>query len=557
MKFCFCAIWICLCGVAAATGILDSTGILLCEDARFKTVGMPMEYAKVWGNVKVTKGCDFIPKELWVDKNRISAFEERREAEWKSWGYVAREGTIHPKHSFVKWTQQSKYWDRHRDWFGLTPNGVRGVVMPGFPSWISKSSKMCVSNEEIVDERIAEWVRAGKPQCLACGENDGYVGYCRCVKCRALDADRLGEPFMATKTDRYLNFWNRVAAKASKLRSDVKVAVHLYGRYYEPPRREKVEYPDNIRFSFVAKYQDENPVATIAGWKRAGLREFFLRPNYLCNRSVFPIGREKFIWRVHRDMLEAGSLGDYFDTTLGVPATEFETYVAVRLCADPWAKFEDLEKDWCDRFGAAAPTVKAYFTRVRARCDREWPRMLAFFKSENIEFLDDSQFSCYYHKLHTVAELEEDERFLSDYDVSLLTGESKRRFEALKLCARHYVLTRRAISSGSVEDRQALLDYRIAHGFVLSQNWLAHYTKGEFLLWDCTPMRVCRALTGISRFVDILESEALDVKDEKAYISSCECLTAKFLKESKVGEYVFEKMPLTCRYPNFRMSQHD
>jgi hypothetical protein len=210
--------------------------------------------------------------------------------------------------------------------------------------------------------RIESWIKEGKPECLKLGETDGLWGFCRCEGCRALDADKPGEPFLSTKTDRYLNFWNRVTDAARKLRSDVKVTVHLYNRFYDPPRREKVLHPDNMMFSFVTKYEDSDPVSTIREWKRAGMKHFFHRPNYLCNRSVFPMARERFIWETHRNLLKEGALGAYYDASRGVPATFFDVYVAQRLCVNPNVTFSEIESDWCARFGAAADTVKQYMS---------------------------------------------------------------------------------------------------------------------------------------------------------------------------------------------------
>ena len=447
-----------------------------------------------------------IPRELWIDAAEAKRLSEERQQAWKALGYEPR-GTIHPGHSFSRWPEL--FWDSHREWFGLLPNGKRGVELEGYPSWMRKLSKMCVSNEEIVDRKISDWVAAGCPEGLSCGENDGLFGFCRCVNCRKLDADRAGEPFLANKTDRYLNFWNRVVAKARRLRPDVKVAVHLYSRYYDPPRRERVEYPDNIVFSFVAKYQDPDPVATIEAWKRAGLRHFFLRPNYLCNRSPFPIGRERFIWRIHRQMLEAGSLGDCFDSTLGIPATEFDHYTALRICVDPDLAFGQIEHDWCARYGAAAKTVEAYYARIRARCDREWPKLLAYLKAEGIEFLDDSHFSRYYYRLHTEEELQSDLDLLEGFDARMLSGSERKRFDDLKVNARHYILCRRAVGTESESDKKALVDYRIAHKASLGTPWKSYWNKGEYWLWNPDPAKAAYERTGIVKVVEAIEDGVL------------------------------------------------
>lgn len=486
---------------------LSVLGIVGCdpEGSAEERTNYTTTYASIssYGGTQATTGSKLIPEALWVDAKEAKEWSERRKAEWDALGYEVK-GTIHPGHAFSRWVK--RYWNSHREFFGLLPNGQRGAEIEGMPKWLRSGSKMCVSNEEIVDRLIADWVKEGKPENLRCGEMDCLFGYCRCGNCRALDADRPGERFLATKTDRYVNFWNRVAAKARALRPDVKVSVHLYGRYYEPPRREKVLYPDNMVFSFVAKFQDPDPVATIRAWQRAGLKNFFFRPNYLCNRSCFPIGREKFIWRQHRDLLAVGSLGDCFDSTCGVPATDFDHYTAVRLCADPNCTFDEIECGWCSRFGAAAETVKAYYARIRERCDRGFAKLLAQLKAEDTEFLDDSHFSRHYFKFHTVADLEGDLRILESFDAAKLDGESKRRFEDLKINARHYIVARRAHETESAADLKALLDYRIAHKASLGMPWKAYWNKGEFWLWNKDPAKRRYEDTGIVRVVEEMEN---------------------------------------------------
>ena len=488
----------CVCALllAAAVGCGDPAA----DDLR---TNYTMTYAAIPGFIRVrpTAGDKRIPESLWVGKDEAEAIMARRRTEAEALGY--RERSFSLDHAFRRWVR--RFWDTHREYFGLLPNGRRGVEVEGLPDWIKDGSKICVSNEDVVRRVIVDWVNGGKQEILNCCEMDCLFGYCRCEKCRALDADRPGERFLATKTDRYVNFWNRIADGARKLRPDVQIAVHLYGRYYDPPRRERILHPDNMIFSFVAKYQDPDPIATLEGWKKAGLRHFYYRPNYLCNLSVFPIGREKFIWRMHRRMLAAGSLGDVYDVAGGVPATDFDLYTALRLCCDPNLTFREIEGEWCARFGAAAETVKAYQTRLRERCDRAFEKLLAELKATDTEFLDDSHFSCHYHRFHSVRDLEGDLAFLERFDASGLDGEAKRRFDDLKVNARHYILTKRACETESEEDKRTLLDYRIAHKSSLGTQWRGCWNRGEYWLWDRSPERRRYVETGIVRVVEAIE----------------------------------------------------
>ena len=340
----------------------------------------------IGGSMRATTNATDIPAGLRYTEQEARAIAERRMAERRELGFE-RKVPYHAGHYFGSWTK-GRRWEKHSDFFGLTPYGTRGVEMgTDFPPWMRSLSKMCVSNEDVVDERIAVWKRGGMPKLLVCGENDGLVGFCRCAKCRALDADLPGESFLSHKTDRYVHFWNRVAEKARVLRPDVTVCVHAYSLMRHPPRRTRVKYPDNIIFSYVPSYHDADPAAEIVEWKKMGMKYFFNRPNYLCNRSVFPIAREKYIHEKHMALRRLGSTGDSFDNTEGVAAMGFEVYTALRIAVDPDVSFREIEEGWYQRHGAASGIVRKYHERLRERCDRNWGALLVWLKKNDIEFL--------------------------------------------------------------------------------------------------------------------------------------------------------------------------
>ena len=91
------------------------------------------------------------------------------------------------------------------------------------------------------------------------------------------------------------HFWNRIAEKAVKLRPDVQLVTYVYSYYRYPPRREKVEYPDNLLFGMVPQMFEDNRKMFEAWWK-AGARQVFLRPNDLCAGMPFTRGLERLIY---------------------------------------------------------------------------------------------------------------------------------------------------------------------------------------------------------------------------------------------------------------------
>lgn len=445
-----------------------------------------------------------LPFALRHTAEEARAIAERRSADWRALGYEPCQ-PYRSGHYFREWTK-GYIWENRRDLFGLTPYGSRGIGKKGMPDWLGALSKVCVSNEGVVDMRIALWKRDGMPQLLIAGENDGFLGFCRCEGCRALDADLPGEPFLKNKTDRYLNLWNRICAKARQLRPDVQVCVYAYSLLRHPPRRERVAFPENMIVSYVPTYHDGFPEKAVMDWKGAGLRYFYNRPNFLCNQTVFPIGREKYIYEVDRMLRRLGSLGSCYDATHGVASTGFEVYAAVRICSDPDVPFEEIERGWCSRFGLAAKTVQGYYSRVRERCDRRWKRLLTVLASHGIEFLDDSHFSRCYHLLHTEEELERDLCCLESFDDTVLSGEEGRRFADLKLAARHFVLTRKAFKSRATVDKERLIAFRSEWRDRLGFAWAAHWNKGEASLWGSPGFRRFYSDLGIASFVEEFEN---------------------------------------------------
>lgn len=455
-----------------------------------------------WG-MRATEKSSVLPEGLRHTKAQAAAISAKRKAEWAALGYVTNR-PYHSGHYFSRWRKRSVY-KQHPEYFGLTPYGTRGVEMGDvFPPFLRYCSKVCVSNEGVVDQRIADWRKDGCPWLLIAGETDGLLGFCRCEKCRALDADLPGEPFHRNKTDRYLDFWNRIAAKARAIRPDVKVSVFLYSAMRHPPRRVRVAHPDNMIFSYVPSFLDADPAAEVAEWKSKGMKHFYMRPNFLCNRSVFPIAREKYIHGMHRIFHEAGGKGDYFDGSRGTASMEFEFYTAARLCIDPEVPFSVIENEWYAKYGEAAGIVRRYHERLRERCDRRWAELLAWFRENDIDFLDDSGISRCYYRLHEVEDLEGDLALLEGFDASGLSGEAKNRFEDLKLCAQHYIITRKTLATRTEEDKKKLIDFRVKHRDRIGTSWSGQWLKGEVALWG-TPERKAYMNLGIASYVERFE----------------------------------------------------
>ena len=335
-------------------------------------------------------------------------------------------------HSFTKW--QDMYLKDHPEYFGVNPYGRRGVEGAR-----SRTAKLCLSNDACIDQIIANWKAAHTNQFLNVCPNDGTPGYCHCAKCRALDVRFPGESFYANMADRYLNFWNRVTARAMEVRPDVKVVTYIYSYYRHPPRRERIEHPDNMLFGIVPTFRDDYRAELLA-WKAAGMKAntFFLRPNFTAYRGAFPRGQERAIYDCYHLYLENGSFGFDYDGSWA-PVMAFDYYVIMRQLSHPDYSFERIEDEFCSQYGACAAAAKAYYARLRERGDRARAAIRERMDAQKNDVLDDSLLSSFAVDGHTEKDLRDDLAFLEGVDASALAGAAKARWERLKAEARGYI----------------------------------------------------------------------------------------------------------------------
>ena len=399
-------------------------------------------------------------------------------------------------HAFTKW--QPRFRETHPEYLALDEKGNR-VQSPTYDAWI----KLCISNEAVVDQIIADWQAAGCPHYINVCENDG-AGFCRCENCLRLDADRPGEDFLATKTDRYLNFYNRVTKKAIAIRPDVQVCAYLYAFYRHPPRRERIEYPDNMVFGMVPSLADDID-AFFTSWQAVGLKQFFFRPNFHTSLGNLPRGVEKEIYDIFKKALSYGLIGVDFDAYLWRDVLAPESYVTARMIGHPDRSFDELMDELCSAYGEAKPAVSAYFARIRARQEDEKRGLNEKLKKANV--LDDSLFVSAQMALHSEEALKEDLSVLENA-AAPSEPEMAARLDDLVVRARHYVLCYRFLAAGSSKDDAALaargrelLRYRLDHADQLKdmyENVMNTRSKGtEGHLWKRIP-EVLRGFGGLT-----------------------------------------------------------
>ncbi len=333
-------------------------------------------------------------------------------------------------HAFRDW--QKRFGKDHPEYLGLSREGKRGVSEK-----LQDRAKLCLSNPDVIDVIVGDWKARGAGKYINICPNDGTPGYCFCPGCRALDADLPGEPFYHHKTDRYLNFWNRLVGKLREVRPDVLAVSYIYSYYRFRPRRERIAFPDNMIFGMVPSMNDDYE-GDFDGFKAAGLKHFFFRPNYLAYRGELPRGLERYIYDTFHFYHRNGSIGFDYDGA-PKPVMALEYYVTFRQTAFPELSFETILDEYCSQYGAAAEAAKAYFARIRARGEASRAKVAARMKAQQEDVLDDSELAGTVAGAHSLEALKGDLDGLLAVDISALSPVERRRFDALVAAARHYI----------------------------------------------------------------------------------------------------------------------
>lgn len=409
---------------------------------------------------------------------------------------------VNMSHAFTDWNR--RFFKTHPEYLAKRPGGGRGSA--DFEARQSNLyGKLCVSNEGVVDQIIADWQAKGAPEIMNACLNDGH-GFCTCEKCLALDVDPIGgaEAMYASNdahvTDRYVNFWNRVIRKAIRIRPDMKLASYAYFSTRFAPRREKIEYPENIVLGIVPG-QEDDARKMVEDWKKAGLKYFKLRPNYLCYHGTLPRGYERFLVEDFKMFRDAGMIGCDFDGGPGNEFLEFEVYAIARVIADPDLAFERIENDYLRQFGAAAETMREYYHRIRERGEKAlYAKKYA--KTGKEAVLDDSHLIDTVVAAHPTEEILKDRTLLEKALVTDgLTDVEKRRIRRRILLTDNGLKTRtwRAACDAKDEAKMValgldLIAYRCSIGKEVPYTpWSSLFGRrwggGESELWKTEPLK--------------------------------------------------------------------
>jgi len=300
---------------------------------------------------------------------------------WFTRQRLATQGRFSYGHAFGHWWDD--YHEEHPDWFARQPNGTRDQGN------IGDRARLCVSNPEVVAKAAEEAMAklAARPDllCASISPNDGgRATFCLCDECRALDppeAPRVQiwhpkiKPFeVPSLTDRYVHFYNQVAAMVAKRFPDRYLAAYAYSAYRLPPVRDKLHPNVFIGFvglSYMTHSARREQLAAWDAWTKAAKR-FFLRPNFLGGGMGYPA---LFPHRMVEDLKHC------FDT--GMRVTDFDCcyqhwalkginyYVLARFLWNPRIDVDEVIDDYCRAgWGPAAGPVRDYFDTLEAIVDR-------------------------------------------------------------------------------------------------------------------------------------------------------------------------------------------
>jgi hypothetical protein len=459
----------------------------------------PMEKSEIRVGVCPKKGAKPAPRFLGdnvTPKELIPTFGEsvRRYWDFRYWSWRMRHQTRAPYaygHAFAKWND--RFYDTpKREYMAMWNNGKRGHHIKAKGKYVH----ICYSNPKVLDQIISDWCEKGTNQYLNVCASDSRTTHCRCEGCRALDADAPGEDFLFCKTDRQVWLWNTLTKKAMKIRPDVKLIGYIYANYRQPPRRWRIEYPDHFIGGIVPSIYDDSS-KLIKGWKEKGLKEYFVRPNYLCSKAAVPRGLERYFFEDFKENLKLGMVGvdeDNFKRNFSM-AVMFEFYALARVIADPTLTFEEVERDYLKQFGAAASEMKEYYGRVRTR--GEAARLAKMNDSGVSTALDDSLLVLTAYEGHSIEDLAGDlsviARALARTD---LTESERRRVEEAKLVVEHSILTMDFLAKGHKKDvsdadfRAAaakLKEFRLKHAKAgdIREHWQSFFSdkRSEAPLW--------------------------------------------------------------------------
>ena len=394
-------------------------------------------------------------------------------------------------HAFTKYWK--KYGKDHPEYFAMRKDGLRGpkngkkVELTGNVAVDLASKKdvlvaMCCTSTGLVNQIVANWIAAGKPEYINLCENDvPGQDSCQCPACKALDVvpAKVDPKWETHYADRYVYFGNRVLEAARPHRADVKVAYYAYNATQAAPARQRPD-PATVIGVVPTIFTDKSIEDYIDSWKRTGAEHFFYRPNrhHYYITPYLPVGYEEHFYGIFKYLVDAGTIGFDYDAPVAAVGSNFDwldRYVLLHAMQDPSKPFSYWEDHYCSAFGAAAEDVKAYWRYWR---EEVWNKRLEpnlddittkgkwfNFGRGLVQNLKD-----YFR----AEDFEAAEKFLKAAESKELSPVRRELLRRLRERHDHAKLFFEAVAHKSKANTEALVAYRRAHGYPL-YTWSEQY----------------------------------------------------------------------------------
>jgi len=298
----------------------------------------------------------------------------------------------------------------------MLPNGKR------MPNRAPQLCTMCVSEPGVWKRRVDEWREWWKKAAtdrhppypwVCCCDNDG-LALCTCPRCRSWDgpdprfeksdywngnvAKDFDEKWLGKKlsalglsdgsrwsfscdltpsaekaasvSDRYVRFYNEVAALAKQYNPEAKAVGYAYVNYVDPPLKTCVG-PDTVIIFVPRSYfpydeaESSNFRRQWGGWHKMGAKQMVLRPNYMLACGNHPNDTARRIVDDFAFAFTNGMIICQQDSITGAwSAQAMHLYALSRMMRDPLRGYEKAREDMLAGFGAAATAVNRYFDMV-------------------------------------------------------------------------------------------------------------------------------------------------------------------------------------------------
>ncbi len=267
----------------------------------------------------------------------------------------------------------------HPGWFALQRDGTRDQHTTS--RW-----RLCKSNPELI-EFVADNIIALKNEnpalelvSLCPNDGSGVTGWCECEPCRALDPPQAPQVqalvfpervrsggtrqrvMIPSLSDRMVYYWNRIAERVVVHHPDLLFGVSAYSRFTHAPVERKL-HPN-----LVVRYVPNSPDRW-DGWREAGARRLYWRPNYLLpGRAdgklrvyVAPFAEDiRHFADTGLDQTDISRIRDWWSVS------GLNYYAAARLLWNPHLSAEEIIADYARHgFGEGAEYIERYFRRVQ------------------------------------------------------------------------------------------------------------------------------------------------------------------------------------------------